>query len=60
MSWWRYGKNVTSITISQDGYCVINEIKTNIKAVNIYTFTFNTGYIASVSNYQIHEEQRFI
>ena len=52
--------HVMSINISQDGYYIINEIKSDIKAVNVYIISFNTGYSASVSNYQIHEGQRFI
>ena len=49
------GNHVTSVTISQDGYYVINGIKTDIKATEVYTVKFNTGYSAIVPNQKILE-----
>jgi len=35
---------VQTIEISEDGYYVINGVKTNIKATEVYTVSFNTGF----------------
>ena len=49
------GNHVTSVTISEDGYYVINGIKTNIKATEVYTVSFDTGYSATVPEQKVFE-----
>ncbi|MDY4819441.1 MAG: InlB B-repeat-containing protein [Bacilli bacterium] len=44
---------VDSITISDDGYYIINGIKTDIKATDVYTVKFKTGYSATVKDQKI-------
>lgn len=39
---------VSSVEISEDGFYIINGIKTDIVAIDVYTVSFNTGYSATV------------
>ena len=39
---------VSSVEISEDGFYIINGIKTDILAIDVYTVSFNTGYSATV------------
>lgn len=39
---------VSSVEISKDGFYIINGIKTDIVAIDVYTVSFNTGYSATV------------
>lgn len=39
---------VSSVEISEDGFYIINGIKTDIVAIYVYTVSFNTGYSATV------------
>lgn len=49
---------VKSVSISDDGYYIIDGIKTNIKASNIYTVKFDTNYSANVPNQNIAEGRK--
>lgn len=44
-----------SITISDDGYYVIDGIKTNISAINVYTVSFDTGFSAKVQDQKVKD-----
>lgn len=39
---------VSSVEISEDGFYIINGIKTDIVAIDVYPVSFNTGYSATV------------
>lgn len=39
---------VSSVETSEDGFYIINGIKTDIVAIDVYTVSFNTGYSATV------------
>lgn len=41
---------IETIAVSNDGFYVLNGIKTNIVAIETYNVTFNTGYSAQVQN----------
>lgn len=47
-----------TITIGDDGYYVINGVKTSISAIDVYTVSFNTGYEAKVSSQKIKDGYR--
>lgn len=49
------GDHVTSVTVSEDGYYVINGVKTNIKATEVYTVKFVTGYSATIQDQKVFE-----
>lgn len=49
------GDHVTSVTISEDGYYVINGVKTSIKATEVYTVKFVTGYSATIQDQKVFE-----
>ena len=49
------GDHVTSVTISEDGYYVINGVKTNIKATEVYTVSFNTGFSTTIPEQKVFE-----
>ena len=46
---------ITSIEISDDGYYVVNGVKTGIVAINIYTVSFNTGFNSTVPSQRVKD-----
>lgn len=46
---------IQTIEVSEDGYYVINRIKTNIKAIEIYTVSFNTGFSKTIESQKIKD-----
>ena len=47
------GDHVTSVTVSEDGCYVINGVKTSIKATEVYTVKFFTGYSATIKDQKV-------
>lgn len=43
------------ITVSSDGYYVVNGVKTNISAINVYTVSFDTGFSTKVQDQKVKE-----
>jgi len=54
-----FGKDIieslTSVTISEDGYYVINGVKTNISAINVYNVTFDTGFSTKINSVKVKD-----
>ncbi len=48
-------ESIDTITISEDGYYVINGIKTDIVAVSVYKVDFNTGFSTKVPSQNIKD-----
>ena len=46
---------VSNIQISEDGFYVVNGVKTNISAINVYTVSFDTGFSTKVQNQKVKE-----
>lgn len=46
---------VSSIQISEDGFYVVNGVKTNISAINVYTVSFDTGFSTKVQDQKVKE-----
>ena len=46
---------VSSVEISEDGFYIINGIKTAIVAIDVYTVSFNTGYSATIASQKIKD-----
>ena len=46
---------IDSISISEDGYYILNGIKTSIVATEVFNVNFNTGYSATVSAQKIKD-----
>ena len=49
------GNGVKSVSISDDGYYVINGIKTTIQAVNTYTVSFSTGFSTVIESQKVKD-----
>ena len=46
---------IQTIEVSEDGYYVINGVKTNIKAIEIYTVSFNTGFSKTIESQKVKD-----
>lgn len=46
---------VSRVEISEDGFYIINGIKTDIVAIDVYTVSFDTGYSATVASQTIKD-----
>lgn len=49
---------VSTITISDDGYYVVNNFKTSIVAIEVYTVVFNPGFVTTILPQEIKEGHR--
>ena len=46
---------IDTISISEDGYYILNGVKTSIVATKVFNVSFNTGYSATVSEQKIKD-----
>ena len=46
---------ISEVKISDDGYYVINSVKTDIVATNVYTVSFDTGFSTNLQDQKIKE-----
>ena len=51
---------IDTISISDDGFYVLNGIKTDIVAVEVYDVTFNTGFSTNVSKQTIKDGNKVV
>ena len=48
-------QSINNVSISDDGYYVINGVKTNIFATNTYSVTFDTGFSTKVDSVKVKD-----